>query len=86
MINSEELTEAINREAEAAELKRIAVRDGMTTLHQDSLLKVQAGVTTLEEALATVPPDIIRGNHQTRPVESFKKDESNVRIHIGGGV
>jgi type IV pilus assembly protein PilB len=30
----------------------------MTTLHQDSLAKVKAGVTTLEEAIATVPPDL----------------------------
>jgi type IV pilus assembly protein PilB len=58
MITNEELIAAINREAETAELKRIAQRSGMTTLHQDSLAKVKAGVTTLEEAIATVPPDL----------------------------
>ena len=58
MITNEELIAAINREAETAEVKRIAQRAGMTTLHQDSLAKVKAGVTTLEEAIATVPPDL----------------------------
>ncbi len=58
MITNEELIAGINREAETAELKRIAQRAGMTTLHQDSLAKVKSGVTTLEEAIATVPPDL----------------------------
>jgi type IV pilus assembly protein PilB len=59
MTNSEALTEAINKEAEVAELKRIAMKDGMKTLHQDSMLKVKQGLTTIEEALANVPPDLI---------------------------
>ncbi len=59
MTNSEALTEAINKEVEVAELKRIAMRNGMKTLHQDSMLKVKTGLTTIEEALANVPPDLI---------------------------
>ena len=59
MTNSEALTAAINRKAEVAELKRIAMKDGMKTLHQDSMLKVKQGLTTLEDALANVPPDLI---------------------------
>jgi type IV pilus assembly protein PilB len=59
MTNSEELTEGINKEAEVAELKRIAMKTGMKTLHQDSMLKVKMGLTTVEEALANVPPDLI---------------------------
>ncbi len=59
MINSEALTAAINKEIETAEIKRIAMRDGMKTLHQDSMLKVKQGVTTVEEALANVPPDMV---------------------------
>ena len=59
MVNNEELTEGINKEIETAELKRIAVRGGMKTLHQDSMLKVKEGTTTIEEAVATVPPDLI---------------------------
>ncbi len=58
MVSNEELVAAINREAEAAELKKIAVKNGMKTLHQDSLLKVKDGLTTIEEALANVPPDM----------------------------
>jgi type IV pilus assembly protein PilB len=59
MTNSEELTEAINKEVEVADLKRIAMKNGMKTLHQDSMLKVRQGLTTIEEALANVPPDLI---------------------------
>ncbi len=58
MTSNEELISAINKELEATELKRIAMRNGMQTLHQDSLLKVKEGLTTLEEAIATVPPDM----------------------------
>ena len=58
MVSNEELIDAINKEAEAAELKRIAMRGGMKTLHQDSILKVQMGLTTIEEAISNVPPDM----------------------------
>ncbi|WP_221030966.1 GspE/PulE family protein [Actomonas aquatica] len=58
MINNEELVEAVNREADTAELKRICMKSGMKTLHQDSLLKVKEGVTTFEEAISNVPPDM----------------------------
>lgn len=59
MTNSEELTDGINKEAEVAVLKRIAMKNGMKTLHQDSMLKVKMGLTTIEEALVNVPPDLI---------------------------
>ena len=59
MTNSEELTEAINKEVEVAVLKRVAMKNGMKTLHQDSMLKVKMGLTTIEEALGNVPPDLI---------------------------
>ncbi len=58
MVSNEELIEAINQEAESAELKKIAQRGGMKTLHQDSILKVKEGLTTIEEAIANVPPDM----------------------------
>jgi type IV pilus assembly protein PilB len=58
MMTNEELIEAINKGLDAAELKKIAMRGGMKTLHQDSLLKVKEGLSTLEEAVATVPPDM----------------------------
>jgi len=58
MVVSEELIEGINKGLESAEIKKIAMRNGMKTLHQDSMLKVKEGLTTLEEAIATVPPDL----------------------------
>ncbi|MBM3856208.1 MAG: type II/IV secretion system protein, partial [Verrucomicrobia bacterium] len=58
MVSNEELVAAINKELEAAELKKIAMRNGMKTLHQDSILKVKEGLTTVEEAISNVPPDM----------------------------
>ena len=58
LVNNEELIEAINKEAETAELKRICMKSGMKTLHQDSLIKVKEGLSTLAEALSTVPQDM----------------------------
>ncbi|MCU0791922.1 MAG: GspE/PulE family protein [Opitutaceae bacterium] len=58
MVSNNELIEGINKGLEAAELKKIAMKAGMKTLHQDSMLKVKEGLTTLEESLATVPPDM----------------------------
>jgi type IV pilus assembly protein PilB len=58
MVTNEELIEAINKEMETAELKKIAMKAGMKTLHQDSLIKVKEGLTTLEEAITNVPPDL----------------------------
>jgi type IV pilus assembly protein PilB len=57
MVSNEEIVDAINKELDSAELKRIAMRTGMKTLHQDSMLKVKEGLTTIEEAIANVPPD-----------------------------
>jgi type IV pilus assembly protein PilB len=62
LVTNEELIEAINKEAETAELKRIAMKAGMKTLHQDSVFKVREGLTTMAEALSTVPQDMeLRG-------------------------
>lgn len=55
---SDELVTGINGEMDTAKLKRIAVRNNMKTLHQDSMLKVKEGVTTLSEALSNVPADM----------------------------
>lgn len=58
MVTDNALVDAINKQCETSEIKKIAVRGGMKTLHQDSLLKVKMGISTLEEALSTVPPDL----------------------------
>jgi type IV pilus assembly protein PilB len=55
---SDELVTGINSEYDTAKLKRIAVRNQMRTLHQDSMLKVREGITTLAEALSNVPADM----------------------------
>ena len=58
MVVTEELVKGINDGLETAALKAIAMRSGMKTLHQDTILKVKEGLTTMEEALGTVPPDM----------------------------
>ncbi len=58
MVTNDELIEGINKKTETSELKRIAMRGGMKTLHQDSMIKVKEGLTTMEEALTTVPADM----------------------------
>ncbi|MBI3886056.1 MAG: type II/IV secretion system protein [Opitutae bacterium] len=58
MVMNEELIEAINKEAETAELKRLCMKSGMKTLHQDSVQKVRDGLTSLAEALSIVPQDM----------------------------
>jgi type IV pilus assembly protein PilB len=58
MVTNNELVEAINKGMESSELKKIAMRGGMMTLHQDAMLKVKEGLTTIEEAMSTVPPDM----------------------------
>ena len=57
MHTSESLVKAINMGFDTARIKRISMEDGMHTLHQDSMQKVRAGVSTIEEAIATVPSD-----------------------------
>ncbi len=59
MVNCEEIVEAINKEVEVADLKRVCMKNGMKTLHQDSMLKVRMGLTTMEDALSNVPADMI---------------------------
>lgn len=58
MPTSLDLVKGINMNVETAVLKKIGIYSGMKTLHQDSLLKVFDGTTSLEEAIANVPPDL----------------------------
>ncbi len=55
---SEGLIKGINDGLETAQLKRVAMMNGMSTLHQDSMKKVRAGITSMQEAVATIPPDL----------------------------
>ncbi len=58
LATSEDLVKGINFKMETAKLKKIAIRNGMKTLHQDSMLKVCDGTTTIQEAIGNVPPDM----------------------------
>ncbi len=51
--------EAIYRNASPIEIKREAIKDGMRTLRRAALLKLKAGLTTVEEVLNTTVADII---------------------------
>ncbi|HCJ11945.1 MAG TPA: secretion system protein E [Opitutae bacterium] len=58
LINSPDLVSAINRNADTATLKKIAIENGLKTLHQDALIKVKEGMSTMAEVLAVAPPDL----------------------------
>ncbi|WOO42411.1 GspE/PulE family protein [Rubellicoccus peritrichatus] len=73
MTNNEDLTRAINERKETADIKRIAMRTDMTTLHQDSILKVTEGTTTIIEAVSTVPPDMITAEGAETPKAAKKE-------------
>jgi general secretion pathway protein E len=48
---SEQLKKLIASKANDSDLRQVAIREGMTTLREDAWRKVQAGLTTVEEAL-----------------------------------
>jgi general secretion pathway protein E len=48
---SDQLKKLIAARANDSELRQVAIREGMTTLREDAWRKVQAGLTTVEEAL-----------------------------------
>jgi len=57
LIMDDEIRDMINRRATALEIKRVAVTNGMQTLHDDSMLKVRQGICSIEEALRVVKVD-----------------------------
>ena len=48
---SEKMKKLVSDRATDSELRQVAIREGMTTLHEDAWRKVLAGETTVEEAL-----------------------------------
>lgn len=82
MRNNHELTKAINLGVQTAELKRIAMETGMKTLHQDSMLKVKEGISTIIEAISTVPPDQIRLDPTLNAAEAIQV--ADLGLHQGG--
>lgn len=51
LVADEEIREAIIRKASSNEIKQIAVKNGMTTMHVDGYRKALAGITTIEEVM-----------------------------------
>ena len=47
----DEIRDAIVKKTNAAEIKKIAVKNGMTTMLEDGVEKIKSGVTTIEEVL-----------------------------------
>ena len=48
------IREAVMRHADAGEIKKIAVKNGMTTLLEDGFQKALKGMTTIEELLRVI--------------------------------
>jgi len=49
LVMSEPLRQAINQRATADDIREIAIREGMVTMHEDGLGKALRGITTLDE-------------------------------------
>ncbi|HEV8666919.1 MAG TPA: GspE/PulE family protein, partial [Candidatus Paceibacterota bacterium] len=54
LVATDEIRKAILRKASAAELKELAIQNGMTTMLEDGMAKVKNGETTLEEVLRVI--------------------------------
>jgi general secretion pathway protein E len=51
LVVSDAIRRLILNHAEAREIQRVAIEEGMRTMYQDGLLKALDGVTTIEEVL-----------------------------------
>lgn len=51
---SEAIREAISRKASASEIRDIAIKEGMTTILEDGIIKAREGITSLEEVLRVI--------------------------------
>ncbi len=54
LVADNEVREAILRRASANEIKKIAIKNGMTTMFEDGFHKVKDGLTTIEEVLRVI--------------------------------
>ncbi len=54
LVADDEIKEAILRKASAGELKKIAVKNGMTTMMEDGFRRARIGETTFEEVLRVI--------------------------------
>ncbi len=54
LVVSDQIKQLIVEKADANEIKRLAIKEGMNTMMDDGLIKVNAGVTTIDEILSEV--------------------------------
>ncbi len=54
LVANDEIRDAILRKASASEIRKISIKNGMTTMLEDGFDKVRAGYTTVEEVLRVV--------------------------------
>jgi type II secretory ATPase GspE/PulE/Tfp pilus assembly ATPase PilB-like protein len=57
MLMSPKIREMTFRQAPVADIRRVAIQEGMRTLYMDGLQKVLRGRTTLEELLSVARPE-----------------------------
>ncbi|MEI7719594.1 MAG: GspE/PulE family protein [bacterium] len=54
LVADDEMREAILQKVSSSELKKVAIKNGMTTMLEDGFAKVRAGITTFEEVLRVI--------------------------------
>ena len=54
LVADNEIREAILKKSSANEIRKIAIKNGMTTMFEDGFKKVEAGLTTIEEILRVI--------------------------------
>jgi hypothetical protein len=64
MLMSEEIERLAVERASSEDIRRIAIAQGMRTLREDGMRKVERGITSLEEVLR-----IVEGRAEVRPTE-----------------
>jgi type IV pilus assembly protein PilB len=69
---SEKIQTMITNKATAEEVKQQALREGMTTMFDDGLSKVQAGVTTIEELLRATKQEVTDKDEES--IEKIPED------------
>ena len=54
MVMNDAIRELAQKQTSAATIRKQAIKDGMITMFEDGLQKVEQGVTTIEEVLRVV--------------------------------
>ena len=64
--------------AEAGEIFKLAVKEGMLTMSEDGMFKVIEGITTPEEVMSHVSTDNITSqSHESSPAISLSSEDKN---------